>query len=160
MDLVKVAGSILQDCRCYLESISSEKYSQPISLLAGGTIGKHTRHFIEFYQCMISQTREGSLNYDLRCRQHDIETNPLHAWRAIQEIIAQLDQLDLNQQIEVYSGEYKNRLISSVGRELLYNMEHSIHHLFTIRIGLQYLCPEIKLTQHFGVAPSTLSYSS
>ncbi|MDX1476670.1 MAG: hypothetical protein R3301_03155 [Saprospiraceae bacterium] len=47
---------------------------------------------------------------------------------------------------------------SSLERELIYNIEHTIHHLAIIKIGLAIIAPDIPLPAHFGVAPSTVKY--
>ena len=39
----------------------------------------HTRHIIEFYQCLIEQASEGQINYDSRKRDVRIESDPAFA---------------------------------------------------------------------------------
>jgi hypothetical protein len=47
---------------------------------------------------------------------------------------------------------------SNIERELMYNIEHTIHHLAIIKIGLNAVAPQIALSEHFGVAPSTIRH--
>jgi len=42
-------------------------------------------------------------------------------------------------------------------RELLYNLEHCIHHQALIRVAL-FQMENIKVNANFGVAPSTIEY--
>jgi hypothetical protein len=43
-------------------------------------------------------------------------------------------------------------------REIMYNIEHAVHHQALIRIGIHALQPEISLPRAFGVADSTIQY--
>jgi hypothetical protein len=47
---------------------------------------------------------------------------------------------------------------STIGRELIYNIEHTIHHLAIVKIALKSSIPGMHLPEHFGVAPSTIRY--
>ncbi len=42
-------------------------------------------------------------------------------------------------------------------RELLYNLEHCIHHQALIKVAVFQL-ENIKVTENFGIAPSTIEY--
>ena len=60
-----------------------------------------------------------------------------------------------NYQIE---GEDEVAIQSSFYRELAYNIEHAIHHMALIKIGVRALRETIKLPDYFGVASSTVRY--
>ncbi len=53
--LPQIAGIVLNDLRHYLSIIEPVTYQAPMDLLSGSTIGQHTRHIIEFYNCLIEQ---------------------------------------------------------------------------------------------------------
>lgn len=56
-------------------------------------------------------------------------------------------------------GQPKGILIpTSLERELMYNIEHTIHHLALIKVGLKLVYPDLDLPNHFGVAPSTIKF--
>lgn len=40
----------------------------------------------------------------------------------------------------------------------MYNIEHTIHHLALIKVGLKLVYPDLDLPNHFGVAPSTIKF--
>ena len=43
-------------------------------------------------------------------------------------------------------------------REIVYNIEHAIHHMAIIRIALQHDIPDLELESDFGYAFSTLKH--
>jgi hypothetical protein len=57
-----------------------------------------------------------------------------------------------------YDEVIPEMVISNVQRELVYLIEHSIHHFALVRIGIQENFPEISLPFSFGIAYSTIKY--
>ncbi|KPM32074.1 Hypothetical protein I595_1723 [Croceitalea dokdonensis DOKDO 023] len=45
---------------------------------------------------------------------------------------------------------------STFFRELLYNIEHLVHHLAIIKIGIQSLESKVEISDDFGIAASTI----
>ena len=43
-------------------------------------------------------------------------------------------------------------------RELVYNIEHVVHHMAIIKIGIREAAPKVKLPHDFGIAASTIRY--
>lgn len=162
--LIDAALSLFADAKTYLCHISQTSYCQPLTKLSGSTVGQHTRHFIEFYQCLAEQMEgdENRLNYDLRRRDHRIETDARFALVVIETLEKQLPGLPWRLKMEVEHTDYRlgmsARIRSSAERELLYNIEHTIHHFALIKIGLSIVEPGLELPPHFGVAASTLQY--
>ncbi|MCB0658262.1 MAG: hypothetical protein KDC57_19095 [Saprospiraceae bacterium] len=163
MKIIQAAQSVLQDALIYLRQIDRNTYTQNIPLLSDSTIGQHTRHFIEFYQCLLSQSGDGTINYDLRRREKTIEEDPGVAAQQIIEIMLQLQEEEWSRTCTIeadYSLNQPDRvsIITSLDRELMYNIEHTIHHLALIKVGLKLVFPDLDLPAHFGVAPSTIKY--
>ncbi|MCB9267779.1 MAG: DinB family protein [Lewinellaceae bacterium] len=164
--LLDNASRQFEDAALYLKNISAKAYSAPISVLSGATIGQHTRHFIEFFQCLAEAAHSALpkekrvLNYDLRRRDHHIETDPEYALTVLGTLRLKLQGSTSEEPLWLETADYSTGttflLPASLERELLYNIEHAIHHFALIKIGLEILAPEIKLPSHFGVAPSTL----
>lgn len=149
----------LNKIKVYLEKIAPEEYRQPISLMSNGTIGIHTRHFIECYQCLLSEMTTGEICYENRKRDKTIEENPLIAMAALQEIIHKLPTLKQEQILLLKSSLEGGCFIkSTVERELLHNLEHTTHHLAMIKIGLELLKSKVILPVNFGVAHATIQY--
>ncbi|MDQ5930140.1 MAG: hypothetical protein QG594_1927 [Bacteroidota bacterium] len=140
-----------------LQQLSNDEYTQPCLHLTNASIGDHTRHIIELFQCLENQYESGIVNYDKRERNIQIQTDTDFA---IQQIIFIQNNLDkenkkivLQQQIE---GN-KIQIESNYHRELLYNFEHCIHQQALIKVAvLQHAT--ISLNNNFGVARSTIEY--
>jgi len=164
MQIKSVAAQALQDAEVYLREIDPEVYGMPLDLLFGASIGQHTRHFIEFYQCLLDQitTPSPEVNYSKRLRQPAIEENPEFAMQTIQNLVNEILALDENIICQLKCSEqFENEDVyvdSNLERELLYNVEHTIHHLAIIKIGIAAVAPGIILPERFGIAPSTLRH--
>jgi hypothetical protein len=162
--LPDIAGAALDDLRHYLSVIEPMVYQEPLPLLSGSTIGQHTRHIIEFYTCLLEQAHLMDLpviNYAGRRRDHRIESEPDYALSCVDSIVSQLRELDPDGKCLLNCAEHgQDGLLvqSTIGRELIYNIEHTIHHLAIVKIALRSTRPEIALPEHFGVAPSTIRH--
>ena len=162
--LQQIAGYVLNDLRHYLSVIEPVLYQAPMDLLSGSTIGQHTRHIIEFYNCLIDQYNLAEtpvINYASRKRDYRIESEPDHALMLVNTLCDQLEELDSDKKCLLDCTEHgkENLLIAStIGRELIYNIEHTIHHLAIVKIALKATAPSIDLPEHFGVAPSTIRH--
>ena len=162
--LPQIAGIVLNDLRHYLSIIEPVTYQAPMDLLSGSTIGQHTRHIIEFYNCLIEQndsTAVPVINYAKRRRDYEIESQPDHALRYVEDLCQKLQDLDAEKKCMLDCAEHGNDNImvsSTIGRELIYNIEHTIHHLAIVKIALKATAPSIDLPEHFGVAPSTIRH--
>ena len=150
----------LNQTRGYLEKINKVDYTQSIPQLSNATIGKHTRHFLECYQCLLQQQPSGQVCYDLRPRNQALESSPKMALHVLNELIQQVAALDVSVPLVLKTSLSTNKSIpTSVNRELLHNYEHTTHHLALIRVGLSLLNSDIKIPETFGFANSTIEHS-
>ncbi|MFV5702523.1 DinB family protein [Flavobacterium sp. XS2P12] len=140
-----------------LNQLSKKDYSNPCAELSNASIGEHTRHIIEMFQCLENQYDLGIVNYDKRERNVLIQTDMNYAIHHILEIKNNLEKenknIDLQQMID---GE-EIRIQSNYYRELLYNLEHCIHHQALIKVAIL-KCENIMVDENFGVARSTIEY--
>lgn len=129
----------------------------PVKQLSQATIGQHVRHIVEMYQGLENGYEKGLIEYDKRNRDRRIETDTAFAEKVINEIIAGIDKADKRLQV-VYEIDDREIVIeSNYQREVMYNMEHAIHHMALIKVALLELT-NIILPEQFGVAPTTLQY--
>lgn len=140
-----------------LQQLSNEEYSNPCVQLSNSSIGEHTRHIIELFQCLENQYESGVINYDQRQRNILIQTNTDFAIEKIVAIQNNLDKENKNILLQQKIDGKEIQTESNYYRELLYNFEHSIHHQALIKVAiLQYTT--ITIDENFGVARSTIEY--
>ncbi len=132
-------------------------YSAPCNALSNATIGQHTRHIIELYQCLLAGYVTAEINYDNRKRNTLLENDITAAVDAIKEIQVNLQQADKTVKIFCEDTDNAVYIESNYYREVLYNLEHCIHHQALIKVALLSI-KDIQIADGFGVAPSTLQY--
>ncbi|RFS15540.1 DinB family protein [Emticicia sp. C21] len=153
---------VINQLKDLLNQINSNEYTESLAVLNESSIGQHVRHTIEFFQCLIKGSLTGIVDYDARERNLLIETNLLFALNVLTEIehsVATEPNLYRTLKIKVNYGENNFEFIeSNFMRELVYMIEHSIHHFALIRIGIQENFRHIQIEPTFGVAYSTIKY--
>jgi hypothetical protein len=132
-------------------------YTNPCEALSNATIGQHTRHIIELYQCLLAGYTSAQINYDDRKRNPLYENDIAASVEVIKEIQRNLQQPD--KQVNIFCGTDDNSICieSNYYREVLYNLEHCIHHQALIKVALLAI-KNIDIEGGFGVAPSTLQH--
>lgn len=155
--LITSLHKTLNELASLLNQLSNDDFTTPCKGLSNSTIGEHTRHIIEMFQCLGSQYPGGIINYDKRNRDYRIQTNTDFALQCITDVKNQLVKenkvLTLQQIID---GE-ELRIESNYFRELLYNLEHCIHHQALIKVAVLQL-EHLYIDEDFGVARSTIEY--
>ena len=143
-----------------LGQLSDDEYRQPSKVLLSATIGQHVRHIIELFQCLEKGYNEGIVNYEKRKRDYQIETDKELATSLLKEIYQNIDRS--NKDIFLEAEDYCDpieivSIPSNYYRELAYNLEHTIHHMALIRVGINEVS-SVRLPEEFGVAYSTVKY--
>lgn len=155
--LIQAVKNTLDDVDHFLSQVSDDQYTYPCPELSGSTIGQHTRHIIELFECLVNQYDEGTINYDSRPRDPLTETLPDYARKCIQKIRNTINKPDKQLKLTQHVASGHITLHSNYYRELLYNLEHCIHHQALIRVAA--VCMDnLQLHAHFGVAPSTIEF--
>ena len=151
---------ILHQLTGVLQQLSKADYVRVLSVIGNSTIGLHTRHIIELFQELDAGYSIGQVNYYNRKRDLLLETNSENCINALHSIVATIARPDKAINIlGSYSNDDEQSLdvTSSYYRELIYNLEHAIHHMAYIRIGIEHL-GTIILPKEFGIAPATNRY--
>lgn len=157
--LKEVNKETLLSLKFVIEQLEHDDYVRPVFELSQTPLSKHVRHILDFYRNMLGHDTRGSINYDMRFRGSDIEINKHSATECIDQIIEAIAGLELDKSViltQEFAGE-PMQIASTVGRELLYNLEHAIHHMALIRIGLNLRFKYVLFNDNFGVAYSTLA---
>lgn len=155
--LIPSIKKTLNELTCLLSQLSAADYTSQCFGLSNATIGEHTRHIIEMFQCLDKQFENGIINYDERKRDYRIQTDTAFAKETITEIINTLDKPNKTLQLQQLVDGEELLIESNYNRELLYNLEHCIHHQALIKVAV--LQNEaITIDENFGVARSTIEY--
>lgn len=153
---------VINQLKDLLNQLNPNEFTESLAVLNYSSIGQHVRHTVEFFQCLMNGTLTGIVDYDSRKRNLLIETNLPFTLNTLNEIESSIaTELSLNRRltIRVNYGESGFELIeSNFMRELVYMIEHSIHHFALIRIGIQENFRHIQIEPNFGVAYSTIKY--
>lgn len=164
MDCKKGTKSIITQVVGLLGSLNEEQYARPLPIYNGSTLGQHFRHIFDFYQCLINDVSEGKIDYARRERDPRIEQDPAYAKAAfirVAEIIDGFEELSSLEVLADFSSDSSHGrplVKSTVGRELMFAHDHTVHHIAIIKIGFQQAFPEIPIALEVGVAPSTIKY--
>jgi len=143
-----------------ITALTDDEYIKPEPLLGGATIGQHVRHILEFYVALGNGYQNGLVNYDGRQRDYLLET---YRHAAIDKLIELNDEIVREDRaLKICTGLLTNsdetiELPTSYYRELMYNLEHTVHHMALIRVGIANQTA-IVLADDFGVAASTIKY--
>jgi hypothetical protein len=128
--------------------------------LGNSTIGQHVRHIIEMFQCLEKGYQSGKVNYENRQRDKIIETDKDIALFLLKEIHGGLAKADKALVLEGVYNDDANTLMhfdTNYYREIVYNLEHTIHHMALIRVGLGELT-KMELPENYGVASATVKH--
>ena len=155
--LIQSIHKTLKELSDFLGQLTDEAYCCPCHDLSNATIGEHTRHIIEMFQCLQNQYASGIINYDNRQRNRLIQTNTAFAIACIQTILEQVEQPNKTLQLQQRMDGQELLLVTNYHRELLYNLEHCIHHQALIKVAILQ-SETVEVDEHFGVARSTIEY--
>jgi hypothetical protein len=153
--------STLQQLIDLLLQLDPGIYAQPLPLLSGSSLSGHVRHIAEFYLCLFQGLESSQIDYDARERNPALETDNLFAIQTLEAIVASVKEVQEDKTIYLKATYMADRPLlvqTTLYRELIYNLEHCIHHLATIRIGVSALSNQYTIPKNFGVAPSTIQH--
>lgn len=143
-----------------LQSLSPDQYTRTSPTLSNASIGQHVRHIIEMFQCLEAGYETGVVNYEKRKRDHNIETNKDLAIELLQRIYKDLNRVDKELMLEAIYDESNDKTIrvtSNYQREIIYNLEHTVHHMALVKIGIREVS-DLSLPEGYGVASSTIKF--
>ena len=162
MMLTHATFEVLNQLAALLEQLDEEEYSLTLPVISNNSIGKHVRHILEFYICLLQGQDGGVIDYDLRKRDVRLETEISYALHNINNINALIIQIAENKKLTLivgFSETDENAAIeTTLYREMAYNIEHVIHHFALIKIAVETALAEVKIPENFGVAFSTIKH--
>ena len=160
MQLQHAVKSVFVQLDESLLHLTDEQYTRPSRTLFNASIGQHVRHIIELFLCLEKGYESGLVNYEKRERNLAIETDKSFARELMKKISGSLGKLNKGLLLE---GNYDEQTEDGVTvttnyyREIIYNLEHTVHHMALIRIGINETT-SIRLSENYGVATSTVKH--
>jgi hypothetical protein len=162
--LQDAVAEVLRQGELLLNSLKDEDYTRTVPNVFSSTVGGHYRHCLDHFQSLLQGLDADEINYDHRERNPRIENDRAFALaetnrilRANASIATPFLDCPINVRSRVnYAGDAAPLTGSTVGRELMYAVAHTIHHYALIAVMCAML--EIPVPAGFGVAPSTLQY--
>lgn len=146
-----------------LNTISESSLALPNAFIMKATLGQHIRHILEFYQCLEKGVAALEVNYDERARNVHVETSIDTASKLVEHIKLFIGNLKTDIPLKLISNfsadcdDEDCSLPTSLGRELAFVLEHTVHHLAILRMAIE-AEDKCELTEEFGVANSTLRH--
>lgn len=148
----------IKSLRNLLLLLNNQQYNQKVTHLGNASIGGHTRHIIELLKCVIEGYNTGKVDYINRQRNLLLETDRQLAMQELHLLTRQIIQPDKQMHL-VTECDTLSVVSTSYYREIVYNAEHTVHHLALIKVALREM--ELNITSDdFGMAASTIKYLS
>ena len=146
----------LKSLQHLLQVLTCQQYNHKSNYLGNASIGGHTRHIIELLQCVTHGYDGGLIDYINRTRNLTLETDRIYALQELQELTETIIKDD--KQMQLITEEHSAVSVNTTFfREIVYNTEHTIHHLALIRVALRELQLDI-VANDFGIAYSTIKF--
>lgn len=163
MNLNKACCNILTQLTDLIHQISEQDFTKPVATLGNSTIGQHLRHTLEFFICLEKGLETGVINYDKRAHDKLIESDKFLALSALNRIQEFVLSQSFDRVLKLEAGYDLDKeefvtIETNFLRELVYNIEHAVHHMAIMKIGIREAAPSIKLPHDFGIAASTIRY--
>ena len=160
MTLQPVVNNVFIQLTDSITRLTDEQYARPCKNLTNNTIGQHVRHIIELFQSLEKGYVTGTVDYEKRRRDPEIENNKNLACDLLHRIFHNLDKPNKELLLSAsYDDHSTDPVIISTNyhREIAYNLEHTIHHMALMRVGIAEVSDMI-LSDDFGVASSTIKH--
>lgn len=144
-----------------LTLLNQEQYAQKISHLGKASIGGHTRHIIELLLCATEGYSTGTIDYLNRKRNMSLEQDRFIAQQAIIQLEESFSKPDriLNLFVDEVDETFGEPVSTTYYREIVYNTEHTIHHLALIKVALIEMDLDL-VDGNFGMAYSTIKFKN
>ncbi|MCX8472985.1 MAG: hypothetical protein ORN85_04985 [Sediminibacterium sp.] len=161
MIIKKQISEQLEQLNGVVNELEKEQFTKRLHYLHNASIGEHIRHIIEMYFCLFNHYDSGVIDYFNRTRDMELEHNTLliNQKMALINEKLQLKNKPLQLKVTCHLTQQIEFVETNFERELAYNLEHHIHHLAIIKIGLIELGITIK-NNFLGVAYSTQKYKT
>lgn len=159
MQLTSQVEGLVEQLVKLLGNLADDEYTLPVAVMGNASIGQHLRHIIEFFQELVKGYDEGHVYYHKRKRDLQLETDRSFAVETLAGLVTKIHLRDKGLLVFTDEAPGPDAVVvrSSYGRELMYNIDHTVHHMALIRVAVN-LVAKGELPADFGVASSTLHF--
>lgn len=163
MNITKACSNILSQLSDMVSQLTEQDFIKPVDTLGNSTLGQHLRHTVEFFICLEKGFEAGIINYDQRAHNKLIETDKFIALSMLSKISDFILSQKSNKALKLEAAYDLDKeefvtIETNYVRELVYNIEHAVHHMAIMKIGIRQAAPYVTLASDFGIAASTLRY--
>lgn len=155
--------TVLLELIDFLATLSEEEYRTKPAGPVASSIGGHVRHCLDHVESLLVGIERGTVNYDQRQRGTEVETCRRAALAVIDRQIGRLRTLAPHTEHQplrllalVSSKLEPLKAETTVGRELVFVLSHTIHHNALVAVMARAL--GVRVPDSFGYAPSTLTH--
>lgn len=160
-------NQLLKGCREALEQVAmiirattSDNHLTDENLYTTLRLGSHTRHIVDHFVALLQGIDNGVIDYNRRNRDSVIESQVNQGLLAIEQLVSQIEQvadgpIEVISEIDCYQT-VSQRFSSTVHRELLYLINHTIHHTAYMKLLVKPY--HLTLPEGIGIAPGTASF--
>lgn len=153
----------LAQCSAILETLATLPAPLANSVYVDASIGRHLRHVLDHTLALKEGLTSELVDYDLRHRGSEIENDRLVATAQFSVINLWVQTEDFaNRPVSVASEidcnvSHRMQFESNLHREILYVINHTIHHAAHIKLALSHF--GVSLPENIGIAPGTDSFN-
>lgn len=144
-----------------ISKLDDYQYINKIEHLGNVSIGSHTRHIIEMLLCATQGYNNDNVDYVNRNRNLLLESDKDFALFTLESLENEVNKPDKYlKMITENIGDFADNLpvFTTYFREIIYNTEHTIHHLALIKVALIEMKLNNFIDGNFGMAYSTIKY--
>ncbi len=126
-------------------------------------IGRHMRHCIDHFTCLLDSLETGVVDYDARDREERLEQDPRYFLDNLTKVMGRLESIDpatatrnIDVKQEAASEGGRVSVSSNVERELVFLSGHTIHHIAIMTLLAR--AEGLQLPDDLGMAFSTATH--
>jgi len=163
-NIIKGSIEVIEQGEQFLKTVTPSSYNKILTPYFTSSSGEHMRHIIDHFQSLKLSNESGLVDYDLRNRKSDVESNKdfaLQQLLIIKQWLLSLDEEILDRKLNIktevsLSENHSAYIISNFSRELVFITSHAVHHFSIISIAMQ--IQDLTLDVNFGIAPATATH--
>ncbi len=163
--LIEATIETLEQVRSLITLCAGDQYDQA-SVHSMSGVGRHVRHILDHFIAVKGGAESGLIDYNVRQRDSDIESNSQLALQRTDELIDWLsvlgrEDVQPGSKIQVVTEISVNQtktmaMESNLDRELCYLINHTVHHLSYASLVAKQL--GFTVDDSIGLAPGTATY--